>query len=225
MGSSSSFLESVKSSKISNYIDYFDNSALLKGFYTEAAKQSSSETLSLNGVLRFLANDNVGNTVALYASPFLGPMATSSSCLRQAYITMSTYNNTPELASNASTSVKQDTDLKMISILDEKEFKLFLKHLLFHHILYELFADESFKVDFLNKEKLREYIEDIVDDDTDQNTLNGLVDAVYADLPRKNDFSCLVSWSVSKLLGSESFLSLKQKVQRRKPRLGKSFSV
>ena len=129
MGASSSIIESVKASKISDLIDYFDNEALLKGFYTEAKKESSSsdDVLCLNGVSRFLANENVVNTVALYALPFLGAIATSTSCLRQAYITMNSSTSSTE----TETKVTQTANLSDIIIKNEEEFKLFLQHLLF----------------------------------------------------------------------------------------------
>ncbi len=225
MGASSSILESLKASKISEVMEYFDNSALLKGFYTEAKKESSSSNmLCLNGVSQFLAKENVGNTVALYASPFLGAIATSSSCLRQAYITMNSSTST-----ESENKITQETNLSDIIIKNEDEFKLFLQYLFFYHELYDLFADECFKEDKLTQDKFKEYIEDIVDDDNDSNALENLIQSAYTDLPNKSSFSHLVSWSVTKLIGPDSFLATRTAQgngqQKRTRRLGKSFTV
>ena len=86
--------------------------------------------------------------MAIYAGPFLGPFATSTFCLKQAYWTC--------------TKRTDESDADNMELHDH-EFKLMLKHLFFFHGLYSSFGESCGYNTPMTIENFEEAIEDLFD--------------------------------------------------------------
>jgi hypothetical protein len=136
------------SSRIDEARTYFGNDILMRGFWAPI-DQDGGGSVTLTGIRNYLRNTNPENVVAIYAGPFLGPFATSSFCLKQAYWTC--------------TGRVAESDPDTMELQDH-EFKTMLQYLFFFHNLYSLFGESCVHSEPISLEDFTEAVLDLLDE-------------------------------------------------------------
>jgi hypothetical protein len=172
------------SARIDEARNYFGNDILMRGFWAPI-DQDGGGSVTLTGIRNYLRNTNPENVVAIYAGPFLGPFATSSFCLKQAYWTC-----TGRVAESDPDNME----------LQDHEFKTMLKHLFFFHNLYSLFGEGCVHSEPMSPGHFAEAVEDLLDESSSAS----LVQHKYAMLGDAPTYGAFVKSMADKYLSDDA---------------------